>query len=48
MSFEAERAAGLRIGKRIAPPRFLLFLVLLPLAYWAHRTFLNSSGWADS
>ncbi|MBW8786097.1 MAG: DUF1345 domain-containing protein [Novosphingobium sp.] len=48
MNFEAERAAGLRIGKRIAPPRFLLFLVLLPLAYWAHRTFLNSSGWADS
>jgi uncharacterized membrane protein len=37
----------LYLGRRIAPPRFLAFLVLLPLATWALRALLGSD-WTAS
>jgi uncharacterized membrane protein len=33
------------IGNRIAPPRFLLFLGALPVAYFAYRAAGGSGGW---
>lgn len=35
------------IGNRIAPPRFLLFLVLLPMGFLAYRWGLGSTDWKD-
>lgn len=39
---------GLRLGKRIAPPRFILFLVLLVGVSLGWHGLMHSSGWADS
>lgn len=36
-----------RLGKRIAPPRFLLFLVLLPAALFAYRALTGTREWLD-
>ena len=36
-----------RLGKSIAPPRFVLFLVLLPLALFAYRAALHATDWLD-
>lgn len=36
-----------RLGKRIAPPRFVMFLVLLPLALFGYRAALDTSEWLD-
>lgn len=43
-------AAGLfeTLGRRIAPPRFLAFLVLLPLGTLGWRAFDPAAGWADA
>jgi uncharacterized membrane protein len=35
------------LGNRIAPPRFLLFLGVLALAWAGQRMWLPSSGWRD-
>ena len=35
------------IGNRIAPPRFLLFLILLPIAWFGYRAALPMAGWKD-
>lgn len=35
------------IGNRVAPPRFLLFLALLPIGYLAHRFGMGSEDWRD-
>lgn len=40
-------SAGERLGNRIAPPRFLLFLALLPVAYLALAHFAVSRDWKD-
>lgn len=36
------------IGRKIAPPRFLAFLILLPAASLAHHALLHSPHWAKS
>lgn len=36
-----------QLGKRIAPPRFVLFLVLLPIALFAYRAALQATDWLD-
>ena len=36
------------IGNRLAPGRFLLFLALLPLAFWAHRAAFGPTHLADN
>jgi uncharacterized membrane protein len=36
------------LGNRIAPPRFLGFLILLPLAYFGYRHWLGATGWRDA
>ena len=38
----------LRLGNRIAPPRFLLFLALLPIGYFAYLALVPESGWTDA
>ena len=38
----------LRLGNRIAPPRFLLFLALLPIGYFAYSALVPESGWTDA
>lgn len=41
------RALRIRIGMHVAPPRFVLFLVLLPLGAWAWHGLLPARGWQD-
>ena len=36
-----------QLGKRIAPPRFVLFVVLLPAALFAYRAVMHASDWLD-
>ena len=36
-----------QLGKRIAPPRFVLFLVLLPAALFAYRAAMHTADWLD-
>jgi uncharacterized membrane protein len=36
-----------RLGKRLAPPRFVLFLVLLPAALFAYRALTHTAAWLD-
>jgi len=36
------------LGRKIAPPRFLAFLVLLPLATLAHHALLGQDNWPQS
>lgn len=43
-----DNAARKGIGNRLAPGRFLLFLALLPLAFWAHHAAFGPTHWADS
>ena len=40
--------AGTRLGNRLAPPRFLLFLVLLPLGFLTYRQLVPDAGWMDA
>lgn len=40
-------AEALKLGNRIAPPRFVAFLVLLPLALFAYRAALDTTEWLD-
>lgn len=35
------------IGNKIAPPRFLLFVVLLPVAFLVYRQLSGSTDWKD-
>ncbi len=44
---KAKAAKACGIGNRIAPPRFILFLVTLVLAYLAHNVWLPSNDWRD-
>lgn len=44
----ARRGLRLLLGRKVAPPRFLGFLVLLPLATWAHHALFASSQWIQS
>ena len=46
----AGKASGeaLRLGNRIAPPRFIAFLALLPIGYFAYSALLPDSGWSDA
>ncbi|MEO6093696.1 MAG: DUF1345 domain-containing protein [Novosphingobium sp.] len=39
---------GDALGRHLAPPRFIVFLLLLPLGFFAHRTWFESRGFADS
>ena len=41
-------AAPIRLGNRIAPARFLIFLALLPLGFLAYRQLLPAAGWKDA
>jgi uncharacterized membrane protein len=36
------------VGRWIAPPRFLAFLLLLPLGFVAHQTWAPGARWTDS
>ena len=36
-----------QLGKRIAPPRFVLFLVLLPVGLFAYRAAMHTAEWLD-
>ena len=38
---------ALRLGNRIAPPRFLLFLALLPIALFVYRGAMHTAEWLD-
>ena len=38
---------ALRLGNRIAPPRFVLFLILLPLALFGYRAIMHTAEWLD-
>ena len=37
-----------RLGNRIAPPRFIVFLVLLPLGYFGYSALFPAQGWGDA
>ena len=39
---------ALQLGNRIAPPRFLAFLALLPIGYFAYSALFPASGWSDA
>ena len=41
-------AEALKLGNRIAPPRFLLFLALLPIGYFGYSALLPGSSWGDA
>lgn len=36
------------IGNRLAPPRFVLFVVLLPVAWFGYRMLAPATDWQDS
>ncbi|HEY6816453.1 MAG TPA: DUF1345 domain-containing protein [Croceibacterium sp.] len=36
------------MGNRLAPPRFLLFLALLPVGFFAHRFAFGEGHWGDA
>lgn len=36
------------IGHRVGPPRFLLFLALLPVGFFAYRAVFDSPHWGDA
>jgi uncharacterized membrane protein len=40
--------AAIKLGKSLAPPRFLAFLALLPIGFAAHRALFHPRGWGDS
>lgn len=46
----AGRRSALRqlIGRRIAPPRFLAVLVLMPLGTWGYRQFAPQASWSTA
>lgn len=44
---EAELARAVGIGNRLAPPRFLVFLVLLLVGFLAHRVLATDADWRD-
>ena len=44
----SKAAEALKLGNRIAPPRFLLFLALLPIGYFGYSALLPASGWGDA
>ena len=37
----------LKLGNRLAPPRFLLFLLLLPLSFAGYRWLAGATDWRD-
>ena len=37
-----------RLGNRIAPLRFIAFIVLLPIGYFAYSALFPQSGWSDA
>lgn len=39
---------ALRLGNRIAPSRFLAFIALLPIGYFAYSALVPESGWSDA
>ena len=39
---------ALRLGNRIAPARFIVFLVLLPLGYFGYSALFPAQGWGDA
>jgi uncharacterized membrane protein len=39
---------ALNLGKHFAPPRFLLFLALLPAGFFAYRAAFRPQHWTDS
>ncbi|HUQ14296.1 MAG TPA: DUF1345 domain-containing protein [Novosphingobium sp.] len=41
-------AAALRLGNRIAPARFLVFLALLPAGAFAYRALVPAAAWTDA
>lgn len=41
-------ASPVRLGNRIAPARFLLFLVLFPLGFLAYLNLLPTAGWKNA
>lgn len=43
-----EESASAGIGNRLLPTRFLVFLALLPAAFFAHRALPGPQHWADS
>lgn len=36
------------LGRKVAPPRFIAFVILLPLATWAHHAVISPAQWAQS
>ncbi|WP_068070872.1 DUF1345 domain-containing protein [Novosphingobium lentum] len=38
---------GFSLGRQIAPPRFVVFLLLLPLGFFGYRHFLGGIGFGD-
>jgi uncharacterized membrane protein len=38
----------LRFGRYLAPPRFLVFLILLPIGFLVHRGLFHPRHWTDS
>ena len=39
---------ALRLGNRIAPARFIAFLVLLPVGYFGYSALVPGHGWSDA
>lgn len=48
MSAKRNVAAGLKLGNRLMPTRFLLFLALLGAGYWFWRWLSPGSDWRDA
>jgi uncharacterized membrane protein len=44
----AEEPVGLSFGSRIAPLRFVAFILLLPLGFAAHQCWVPGARWTDS
>lgn len=38
----------LKLGNRLAPARFLAFIALLPIGYFAYAAFFPESSWSDA
>jgi uncharacterized membrane protein len=47
-SARARARRALRLGNRIAPGRFVVFLVLLPLGTLGYHALFDSQGWSDA
>ena len=43
-----ERGSAWQLGRRLAPPRFLAFLILLVAGFFTHRSLFSADGWESA